>query len=147
MARSIQQAEQRQMMGGRQQMGLMGSMQQHHHPFGGATTAGALRARIGAMLIMMPADDVHRPTVERLHEQLSRMPPDALLQSVDRDVAGIFGGGGGGGQQPPPDRGASPSDIDALPTRIYRAPINATGEAAKTAEVDRVTCMVRTLDR
>ncbi len=43
------------------------------------------------------------------------------------------------------DRGASAANIDALPTRIYRAPAAVAGAEEKTAderEKERVTCMV-----
>ena len=118
-------------------------------------TPEELRARLAAVLRMMPPDDPHREVVERLYDQLGQLPPNAQLHSADRGMLGMLRAA-----QPEPNRGASAADIEALPTRTYHAPPAkahpagagaATGSAAASSdeksnddvENERVTCMVR----
>ena len=65
--------------------------------------------------------------IQRLYEQLGALPPGVLLQHADRGMIGLLRAAAG----QPENRGAPQANIEALPTRIYRArpgTATATGE-------------------
>jgi len=141
MARQLQQQEEHAnappMMGMRGMMGMRMPVQ----------SADELRMRLLAVLRQMPPNDPHRPIIQRLYEQLSQLPPGVILQNADRGMISLLRAA----VHQQEDRGASQANIDALPTRIYRAPRAAAAASSGTAggaeeksdvEKERNTCMV-----
>jgi len=105
------------------------------------TTPEDLRLRLATVLRMMPPNDPHRPVVEGLYNQLGHLPPGAMLHNADRGMLGLLRAAAA--QDAAAHRGASQSDIDALPTRIFRAPQQSTDtDDASQEQKEKVTCMV-----
>jgi hypothetical protein len=128
------------------------SEQENHVARGGrraAQPAGQtpeeVRGHLAELMRRMPPNDPHRAMVQRLYDQLGRLPAGAQLMGADRGMMSLLQRAVSGAPIEV-NRGASQNDIDNLPTRIYHAPPEApVGSKAKTqaeAEKDRVTCMV-----
>jgi len=95
----------------------------------GSISSEELRTRLQTVLRDMPAGDRHREVVQNLHDQLVMLPynmPHVALQGLQI-----------GQQAPPPNAGGSRSEIENLPTRIYKC---SSSEAERPK--DQVTCMV-----
>lgn len=83
-----------------------------------------LRVRLAEVLRLMPANDPHRPIVQRLHDQLSMLPymaPHTLDRSFLNLIRAAQAGGAAMMAASPQNQGAHPRDIEALPTRVFES--------------------------